>query len=693
MAEETTRLPVLIIPGFMSSGLQVSESSLRPDWKGARLWINLVSLGFQSVHFGGDSVRQQHTAKSQDAGNDDDDDGGEKQQQHVAYKSAWLTHMSLQSDLCSEIPGVKVRAIPSLEGVDYLTPGALTNHVSYVFGPVIQALTERGGYTAHVNVEAAPYDWRLAPKTMQERDAYFSNTAKTVEELYDRNNKTPVVLVCHSLGCKVGHYFLDYCRVHKGQGWVDKYIHTYMPVGGPHLGAPRATRSIISGTKMSLDAFLDDTEALNLGRSLGSGPWLVPAELPAGAPSNTFHQPHGLLRVKLPSPIVVESMLEKRKAISKSRHFKLSVVYGKTAVTTEYHEEENGKVTFPEEFLFRTHTESAYTAPQPHGDDTLQILLLEPGTESGKQEEQSWLSAILSLPYKILCCPCYLLSCTLRNLTALSTDATARAFGGTTVLAASRPIRVGATVSAQQPKGNIDLDLFYGEERKKDEASLRMCCEGQYMECCGVSLEWTAPKDIALAVSTPTIAARHESTKDLTFTQKGHEADSAALFCQERLQSTMTMMEDIYSKDPLLPREAVDAPPVQRVQAIYGTNLPTEVGGVYRHKHGMIDKGHLSNYYELDTSATLAQDATANGYRIQKGILEETKKTRQAIVGSGETKTASGDGTVPYYSLQHVRNWAKEGCEVQVTELDGAEHREILADKRFHDALLSYVVK
>lgn len=44
------RLPILIIPGFMSSGLQVMQSNAKEAWVGKRIWINLKSLGFEAVH-------------------------------------------------------------------------------------------------------------------------------------------------------------------------------------------------------------------------------------------------------------------------------------------------------------------------------------------------------------------------------------------------------------------------------------------------------------------------------------------------------------------------------------------------------------------------------------------------------------------------------------------------------------------
>ena len=66
----------------------------------------------------------------------------------------------------------------------------------------------------------------------------------------------------------------------------------------------------------------------------------------------------------------------------------------------------------------------------------------------------------------------------------------------------------------------------------------------------------------------------------------------------------------------------------------------------------------------------------------------ETKSAKQASL-NGESR--SGDGTVPYYSLQHLKTWNGDSCNVSVEELEGAEHREIFADARFHKILVDYV--
>lgn len=114
-APSTHRLPVLIIPGFMSSGLEVRESSVNSTWVGKRVWINLSALGFESLHGGSALVRNEEKKEHQDA------ELHLKYEQELSAKSRWVEHMSLTSDMKTERRGMCVRAIEGLTGVDYLT--------------------------------------------------------------------------------------------------------------------------------------------------------------------------------------------------------------------------------------------------------------------------------------------------------------------------------------------------------------------------------------------------------------------------------------------------------------------------------------------------------------------------------------------------------------------------------------------
>ena len=243
--------------------------------------------------------------------------------------------------------------IAGLAGVDYLSPGALLNYVSYVFGPVIKAL-KKVGYEEGKDLDAAPYDWRLPFHVLEERDQYCTRTLNQVERMFESNKQRPVVLVCHSMGCLVGHYLLKYAKHHRGQAWVDKYIDCYLPIGGPHLGAPKALRSFISGDKMGLDTFLSDSEALLMGRSLGSGLFLLPTLLPQTAAPVAFVRMEGGLEVRLLGSIDTTGVLGKRQKKDLPEKVAMVVVVDGETLTTPYHElDSEGKVTFDETFHFR----------------------------------------------------------------------------------------------------------------------------------------------------------------------------------------------------------------------------------------------------------------------------------------------------------------------------------------------------
>ena len=710
----------------MSSGLEIRESKIRPGWIGKRLWINLGSLGFQSIHFGVGVEVDEHNNNNNS--NDEHDKEYSARRQHREYKSDWLRHMVLsEEDLSSERSGVAVRSIPSLAGVDYLTPGTLTNHVSYVFGPVIQALLETGGYEAGVNLDAASYDWRLPPAALQQRDSYFSNTLETVERLYRQNDNTPVVLLCHSLGCKVGHYFLNYCRTHRGQSWIDRYVHTYMPVGGPHLGAPKALRAVLSGDKMSLDAFLTDAEALSLGRSLGSGPWLFPAQLPPGAPSCLYEKPQGLLEIVVSTPIDISSMMKNRQNWSRTTKFKLSCVFGGTVVTSKdfsSSDSSNGRrgtmvVRFEEHFMFATSVAGPHCNNR-HASDELQILLLEPGAAVAKRNKRTWWDTMCCVCCCLLLCPLYVpirvVGCVVTSVVLLSAEAVTRAIGTATVLAVSKPIRLSETLRpGRGGKGRrvatVTAQLYHGDGKEKMNRGGGLCSGGPESVPVQIQLTWNPSASIQRHLSASLRFSNSASTKDsaVAIARKAAGGDdnndpsmdgsvrpSVDLLRREGLDNVLFMMERVYNGDRLGPRErsAVEAPPVSRIKAVYGINLPTEVGSVYSVQPGTIYSA-VHNFFRLDRSVKLVQndnDQQRNkGYVLKGGILQETKKCAQIHCVTGETLTCSGDGTVPYWSLQHARTWQSDSCNVQVDEIEKAEHREILADPRFHRILIDYV--
>eukprot|EP00403_Amphidinium_massartii_P038608 CAMPEP_0178443820 /NCGR_PEP_ID=MMETSP0689_2-20121128/39122_1 /TAXON_ID=160604 /ORGANISM="Amphidinium massartii, Strain CS-259" /LENGTH=924 /DNA_ID=CAMNT_0020067899 /DNA_START=80 /DNA_END=2855 /DNA_ORIENTATION=+ len=300
--------PVLLVPGFCSSKLQILETDTRA-WKGQRIWLDLNKLGFSlfSVRAVHDSLMQaaaqtfrkmfrrngrresQETQSAPSAANLDEEAAelvGEQVGFEEDMKNNWIRHMNVHLDADNttwrDPPGIKVRVYENkkhprggLEAIDYLAPGIFTNEATYVFGPII-SLFRDVGFIEGRDLQAAPYDFRFPPKTLEERDNYFSSTLDKVEQLCKNNGGRRTVIIAHSLGCRVVQFFLHWAEQQKGREWIDEHIELFLPIGGPFLGAPKTLRGLFMGEKLGLDLFLSDEQALMLNRCTASLPWIFP---------------------------------------------------------------------------------------------------------------------------------------------------------------------------------------------------------------------------------------------------------------------------------------------------------------------------------------------------------------------------------------------------------------------------------
>jgi hypothetical protein len=199
----------------------------------------------------------------------------------------------------------------------------------------------------------------------------------------------------------------------------------------------------------------------------------------------------------------------------------------------------------------------------------------------------------------------------------------------------------------------------------------------------------TRPVPESVSISVPSSAS-----PNLVFTGKDRNSSykpirGDELFALEGLNSTLSLIERCYDTDKLGPRtiSTFHAPPVKRVKAIYGINVPTEVGAVYEPATVVVESDKVTPLHVIDTSVRLPSNAV---YKVEDGVIYETESTPN-LDCNGAIVYRSGDGTVPYWSLQHCRTWASRTCRVEVNEIVGAEHREILTDKRFHAVLKNYL--
>eukprot|EP01119_Soliformovum_irregulare_P003200 TRINITY_DN1353_c0_g1_i2.p1 TRINITY_DN1353_c0_g1~~TRINITY_DN1353_c0_g1_i2.p1 ORF type:complete len:685 (-),score=160.67 TRINITY_DN1353_c0_g1_i2:31-1869(-) len=120
-------------------------------------------------------------------------------------------------------------------------------------------------------------------------------------------------------------------------------------------------------------------------------------------------------------------------------------------------------------------------------------------------------------------------------------------------------------------------------------------------------------------------------------------------------------------------------PPVSKFYLINGVNLETEVNFYFR--------SHPTSIGDLMLDVNADKLLNSNGNKIKNGILYETRDTMQDMNGISIPK--SGDGTVPYESLNYLRKFhGKPGFQLEVVELEGAQHRDILHYEELCDILI-----
>jgi len=186
--------------------------------------------------------------------------------------SCWVDNVRLvynrDTHTTSDAPGVETR-IPgfgntsSVEFIDKSMRSFSTYFAMIVAGLVPQ------GYVRGANIHGAPYDFRRAAN---EHGDYFTKVKELIEETFDRNNETKVVLVCHSMGSIMMHYFLQQQTL----AWKEKHIRALVSVAGVWGGTARALKVFAIGD--NLDSWFLNSKNLLWERTNPSLAWLMPQQ-------------------------------------------------------------------------------------------------------------------------------------------------------------------------------------------------------------------------------------------------------------------------------------------------------------------------------------------------------------------------------------------------------------------------------
>lgn len=91
-----------------------------------------------------------------------------------------------------------------------------------VYAWLIQWLADNLGYDV-TNIIGLPYDWRLTPNKMEDRDGFLTLTRRRIEAAV-KSNGEPGIMVAHSMGNVVFRYFLEWLRQEMREESYQQYL-------------------------------------------------------------------------------------------------------------------------------------------------------------------------------------------------------------------------------------------------------------------------------------------------------------------------------------------------------------------------------------------------------------------------------------------------------------------------------------
>ncbi|KAI9004990.1 Lecithin:cholesterol acyltransferase-domain-containing protein [Hyaloraphidium curvatum] len=307
--------PVMIVPGFMSSGLVCRDSRV-PKWRGRRLWLDVAKIVLAAEEALADladsapvpldasapselepnSVLPPRSSSLRQRAVEPDGEPGSPASpaapnpatpaaapaETIPRARAFLAHLGLQHpSLRAHPPGIRVGPLEGTQGVDFLSTTTFVAGSTYVFGPLLESF-RAVGYIDGVNLDAWPYDWRLYPgdiecaSTTKPPDSWFNSLIERLEEMQKDSGGRKAVILAHSMGCRLVHYLSLWAESNGLAARLDACVDKVIAMGGPFLGASKGIRSVATGDSMGLP-FLTDDEQVWLARHLASPPFLFPS--------------------------------------------------------------------------------------------------------------------------------------------------------------------------------------------------------------------------------------------------------------------------------------------------------------------------------------------------------------------------------------------------------------------------------
>ncbi len=205
----------------------------------------------------------------------------------LGTKSCFLHCMGLDPETAADPtdPDCRVRPDQGLDAITELNPGVITGPLSVVWKELINLLLELG-FEPEKTLLVAPYDFRIAPRLLERRDAYFTRLKQTIENavrmdqarfrrlhptMSSRFIEQGVMVIAHSMGNSIFRYFEAWLMfnlgVEEGKAWMEAHINTYIAVGAPILGAQFGVQASMSGLTFGLPISEYDARTFSVGFS------------------------------------------------------------------------------------------------------------------------------------------------------------------------------------------------------------------------------------------------------------------------------------------------------------------------------------------------------------------------------------------------------------------------------------------
>lgn len=217
----TVKYPVVMIPGFVTSGLEL--------WDGKPCAKNKY---FRQRMWGGIGTARQFFTE----------------------RDCWREHLALDPLTGVDPEGIRLRSCQGFEAADYFA----ANY--WVWSKLIENLADLGYDGSTMSMMS--YDWRLAYPLVEKRDGYLTHLRHHIEAMHKTNGEK-VVLAAHSMGSPLIVYFFKWITTDEadgggggGQDWVDEHIHAFVNIAGPMLGVPKATPALLSGEMRDTSLFV-----------------------------------------------------------------------------------------------------------------------------------------------------------------------------------------------------------------------------------------------------------------------------------------------------------------------------------------------------------------------------------------------------------------------------------------------------